>query len=131
MIYGTIAAFRATFTSSGVDEFVTRSDEDLQEALGAASAELDSYIATPILSEKALDVLTRKCYFLARLFVYKDQALDVTHPVVREAENVRRWLRYFSEGRVSLPGDALGPQIGGITGTTRTFPVVEHMEKYQ
>lgn len=133
MFYGTIADFRLAFASGEDDEddeFITRTDAYLEEALESASAEIDSYLPRTQLSAQAILIVTRKCYLLARLFVYKDQALDQTHPVIREAENVRKWLRYLSQGTVTLPGDDLAKKVGGIAGGERLLPEIGHLSKF-
>ena len=99
MSYATPEQLRA---ATGV-EFELRTDEVLQAALDAATTEIDSYRPAGELAPEALPVLRHHCQVLGRLNLYRDQALDATHPVVREAIETRRWLRLLAGGQVALP----------------------------
>jgi phage gp36-like protein len=94
-------------------EFELRLDDALQAALDDASQEIDSYRPAGSLSAEALDVLRLHCIRLARLGMYPDQALDETHPVLREARATRRWLGMLASGQVRLPA---GDDSSGGTG---------------
>ena len=101
MTWATVAELRARFGT----EFDSRADEDLSPALDAASLEIDSERPPRPVSAAGARVLKEKCLILARLHLYPDQALDDTHPVVREALGVRGWLKRLASGAVVLPSD--------------------------
>jgi phage gp36-like protein len=94
-------------------EFELRTDDALQAALDDASQEIDSYRPAGSLSAEALDVLRLHCIRLARLGMYPDQALDQTHPVLRDALATRRWLVLLAKDDVHLPA---GDDSSGGTG---------------
>ena len=105
MSYATPTELRERFMREMTDEFVTRPDAELQQALDAASREIDSYRPAGTLSTAAAGVLTEQCLVLARLLVHNDAALDGSHPIVRDARAVREWLRDLARGTARLPDD--------------------------
>lgn len=96
-------------------------DETLEQALQSGADEIDSHRPGDLdepTGERALAVLKRHNLTLARLALHPDQALDATHPVVREATATRAWLLRWSQGQVHLPVDAA--PAGGGTGAAYT-----------
>jgi phage gp36-like protein len=85
------------------DEFAAEDDAKLDSALNAAAVEIDSWRPAAVLSDAALEILADKALTLARLHLHQDEALDPIHPIVREAEAVRTWLKALSRGEVNLP----------------------------
>lgn len=107
MAYANAAELRARYrVGIDRDEFAARDDADLTQALAAASAEVDSWRppGTPGIAARA--ILAEKTLTLGRMLVYQDQALDESHPVVRDGLAVRAWLRALAAGAVQLPADA-------------------------
>lgn len=121
MAYATAADLRLRYTIDS-DEFELRDDESLDRALLAASDEIDSWRPPGTLGIAALDVIKDKTLTLGRMLVYQNEALDGSHPIVRDGMAVRAWLRALAAGTVQLPIDATAD---GITGTvvthTRSF----------
>lgn len=107
MAYATAAELRERYRQglAGVDEFAHRDDADLDQALTAASAEIDSWRPLGAVSLAAAAVLKDKCLILARMLIHQDEALGDDHPVVRDGLEVRRWLRALAAGTVQLPID--------------------------
>jgi phage gp36-like protein len=106
MAYATPDALRARYrTGITEDEFALRDDADLEQALSAASAEIDSWRPAGVVSGAGAVVLSAKCMTLARMLVHQDQALDEAHPIVRDGREVRSWLRALAAGTVRLPAD--------------------------
>lgn len=105
MAYATASELRDRYRTgeTGTDEFELRSDGDLEQALAAASAEIDSYRPQGDLSPEGLDILRDKAMTLARMLAYQDQPLDDAHPVVRDGKSVRGWLVLLARGAVQLP----------------------------
>lgn len=104
-----------------VDEFALRTDDDLTQALTAATAEIDSYRPAGALSDAALAILADKCLILARLLINQDQALDDAHPIVRDAKQVRHWLDLVARQIVRLPRDDTATISAAIAAPTRTM----------
>lgn len=121
MAYATAAELRSRYLQgpAGVDEFATRDDVDLDQALTAASAEIDSWRPLGLVSLAAADVLKDKCLILARMVIHQEEALDESHPIVRDAIEVRRWLRALAAGTVQLPGD--DESAGAVRSAARTL----------
>ena len=90
----------------GADEFALREDADLNQALIAASAEIDRWRPQGDLGAAALDVLRDVAMTLGRMIIHQDQALGDDHPIVREAREARAGLRSLASGTVRLPGNA-------------------------
>jgi hypothetical protein len=99
------------------DEFALLSDEDLAGALTGASSEIDSWRKPGVLGIDALLILKEKCLILARLLANKDQALDSSHPVVRDAQEVRAWLKALLRNPELLPS-AENTAVGTIAAPT-------------
>ena len=117
MAYASAPELRARYRQGldGIDEFAEREDADLPQSLAAASAEIDSWRPQGTLGAAAMEVLRDKAMVLARLLIYQAQTIDPEHPIVREATEVRAWLRRLSTGAVHLPTD-------GIASTTLAAP---------
>ena len=114
MSYATAAELRTRFkVGLDRDEFALRDDADLEQALAAATAEIDSWRPAGALSDAATAILRDRCLILARLVAHQDQALDDAHPIVRDAREVRAWLRALAAGTVGLPA---GTDTAGGTG---------------
>ncbi|MEY2686292.1 MAG: hypothetical protein RL375_490 [Pseudomonadota bacterium] len=107
-MYATAAELRTRFrVGLDADEFAHRDDADLEQSLIAASAEIDSWRpASNLVTAANLAVLRDKALILARMMIHQDQALSDEHPVVRDAQEVRRWLRALAAGTVRLPDEA-------------------------
>ncbi|WP_295579438.1 hypothetical protein [uncultured Lamprocystis sp.] len=101
------------------DEFTLRTDADLSAALESAASEIDRWRPAGLLSAAATAVLRDVSMTLARMLIHQDQALDVAHPIVREALEARAWLRALAAGTVRLPDDAT-TDAATATTTTRT-----------
>ena len=108
MPYATAAALRTRYRRGDLDEFAAVADADLDQALTAASDEIDTWRPAGELGTAALAVLAGQCLPLARLHVYGDSALDPSHPIVREALAVRAWLKALAAGQVCLPSEPDG-----------------------
>lgn len=87
------------------DEFAHLDDADIDQALSAASAEIDSWRPAGTFSVAAAAIIADKTLTLARMLAHQDSPLDDSHPVVRDAMEVRAWLKALAAGRVSLPAD--------------------------
>lgn len=121
-LYATAAEIRTRYQRSGVDEFASFSDADLTQSLTAASAEIDSYRPAGGLSVTAEGVLRDKALTLARMLAHQDQALDDTHPIVRDGLAVRDWLNLLARGIISLPADVTDDvSTSSIAASTRTM----------
>lgn len=107
------------------DEFAARDDADLEQALAAAAEEIDSWRPAGSLSAADLDVLRGKALPLARAYVYKDHALDPTHPVISDAAAARAWLRALAAGFVRLPS----AQVATATEASPASPQVSAPEE--
>jgi phage gp36-like protein len=124
MAYATPSDLRDRYRQGENDEFSTLTDSDLDAYLGAASAEIDSWRpAGVVVNDAAAAVLKDKALTLARLLTYSQVALEDTYPAVREANEVRAWLRALSAGDVAFPGSDAGSDAGSIApaATTRTI----------
>lgn len=120
MPYATPDDLRARYLRNGADDLALRADEDLAQALGAASREIDSYLPVTDLSDAARAILQDKCLTLARLLIHQNDALDDAHPIVRDGKEVRAWLKLLARGAVTLPGEAGEPITpAGIAAGTR------------
>jgi len=108
MAYATAAELRTRYRQGldGIDEFAEREDADLTQALEAASTEIDSWRPQGSVGTAALAVLRDRALTLARMLVYRAQVVDPDHPIVRDAMDVRDWLRRLAAGTVHLPTDA-------------------------
>lgn len=113
MAYTTASALRERYRRGlDGDEFAGRDDADLEQAIAAASAEIDRWRPAGALTAADLAVLADVALPLARQAMYKESALDSTHPIVVDAANARAWLRALAAGTVRLPsslvaGDAV------------------------
>ena len=110
MAYATATDLRDRYRR-GLDQdaFANLDDADLDQALVAASSEIDSWRPQAAdLGAAALAVLRDKTLTLARMHAYQDQALDDAHPIIRDAKEVRDWLKALSRGAVHLPVDGVG-----------------------
>ncbi len=126
-MYATPEQLRTRYrTGDGeVDEFALRTDDDLEQALTAASAEIDSYRPAGTLSAAALAILADKCLILARMLLHSDQALGDDYPVVRDAKQVRRWLDLLARQAVRLPVDAATAAPTATVAGTRALVYAE------
>ncbi len=106
-MYATAIDLRSRYRRGvdGTDEFSLREDADLDQALVAASAEIDRWCPSGVLGAAALVVLRDVALTLGRMIIYQDQALGDDHPIVRDAKEARAWLRALASGLVRLPGD--------------------------
>jgi phage gp36-like protein len=101
--YATPLELRDRYRRDDVDEFAHIGDTDLAQALVAASAEVDSWLPGGDLSSEDTAVIKDKALTLARMLAHQDSALSVEHPIVRDAKEVRDWLKALAAGRVKLP----------------------------
>ena len=123
MSYATPDQLRARFRKGiDQDEFALRDDADLQQALDAATNEIDSYRPAGVPAPEALVVLADKCLMLARMLVNQDQALGAEHPIVRDGNRVLGWLKDLSRGAVHLPTGA--GDSGGTGASWSSTPTV-------
>ena len=118
-VYAAPEQLRNRFQQGDVDEFALRTDEELEQALLSASYEIDSYRGTTIISAAGELILADKCLTLARMIANQDQALDITHPMIREATAVRDWLQLWSKKVVNLPTEMTQEQVKAIDTSTR------------
>lgn len=107
-MYATVAGLRARYGT----EFEAATDNALAEALTEAARIIDSWRPAEALSAAAVDVLAGHQLILARRALYPDQALDETHPIIRDARETLRWLEALAAGRVLLPGGVPGETVG-------------------
>lgn len=124
MAYATAGQLRERYFvgPSRDDEFALRTDADLDAALAAASAEIDSYRQAGTPGAAALAILQDKCLILARMFAHQDQALDDAHPIVRDAKAVRSWLAMLAKGQVVLPPPGPDEGIDESIGASAAAP---------
>ena len=122
MSYATVEALRARYGT----EIEARTDEDLAAALVEGGRIIDSWRPAGDLSAAALDVLGGHQMILARRALYPEQALDETHPIIRDASETLRWLVALAAGRVHLPTGAPGDTTasGGTGAAWSTVPTV-------
>jgi phage gp36-like protein len=120
MSYASADALRDRYLRNGQDEFALRADEDLDQGLQAATAEIDSYLPSGPHALAALPILADKCLTLARMLVHQDDALDVSHPIVRDGLAVRAWLVLVARGVVLLPVDPPAAASATLAAGTRT-----------
>ena len=121
MPYASSAELRARYSQGldGADEFAEREDADLDQALTAASTEIDSWRPQGVIGSAAVAILRDKAMTLARMLVYQAQTVDPDHPIVRDAMDVRDWLRRLATGTVHLPTD--GTATAAPAAPTRTM----------
>lgn len=108
MAYATAADLRDRYRQGidGSDEFAFREDADLDQALAAASAEIDRWRPPGDIGAAAMAVLRDVAMTLGRMVAHQDQALSEDHPAIRDAKEARTWLRALAAGTVRLPGNA-------------------------
>ena len=122
MSYAVAAELRARYAQDPLrDEFAAHADAHLDQALAAASAEIDSWRPPVALGVAATAVLKDKCLTLARMLAHQDQPLEASHPIVREGLAVRAWLKALSAGAVRLPADP-DAAAGGSGGPQASAP---------
>jgi len=121
MAYASAAELRTRYRQGleGTDEFAEREDADLDQALAAASTEIDSWRPQGVVGAAGVAILRDKAMTLARMLVYQAQIVDPDHPIVREAMEVRDWLRRLASGSVHLPTD--GTATAAPAAPTRTM----------
>jgi phage gp36-like protein len=123
MAYATAAELRERYRQGiDTDEFTEREDGELDLALQAAADEIDSYRPAGELTAAATAILRDKSLTLARMLAHQDAALDLVHPIVRDAQAVRDWLLLLARGVVHLPqADAAS---GGSGAEWQSVPTV-------
>jgi phage gp36-like protein len=115
MAYAVAAELRARYRQgiAGIDELANRTDADLNQALVAASAEIDRWRPAGELGADASAVLRDVCLILGRMLAHQDEALGEDHPIVRDAIAARAWLRALAAGSVRLPVDEVAADGSG------------------
>lgn len=102
------------------DALAHRDDADLEEALGKAAVDIDSWRPAGELTDADRVVLAAKSLPLARSYLYQDQVLDAEHPIRADAAAVRTWLKALAAGAVRLPS----AQVGTATAAQPAAPRV-------
>lgn len=102
MSYATVAELRAEYATAATDEFEGRHEEELVRVLTRASATIDRYRPTGVLTEAGAAQLKSVCLPIARAYAHDELALESNHPIVREYTEAMAWLMQLSKGLVPL-----------------------------
>lgn len=114
MSYATVQQFRDRYEA--VPGFTALADSAVQQALDAATVELDGYLPRGQWTDETLAILAHRSLPLARMVLYADETLSEEHQAVRDAEAVRSWLRLVAAGSIQLATEE---------ETTHAAPVVK------